>query len=161
MFLAIKKLFTGEETEQAFNYSFAMDNDSDRQTPLYSDIQVTGKAFATGQGVFLDADVSFDYEVPCDRCAEIIKRSPRYHFVHQMVTELNHDEDYILVTEDLFDLDELIRSDILLELPTKNLCREDCKGLCPKCGANLNHGTCDCDLRVVDPRLEILKQLID
>ena len=59
------------------------------------------------------------------------------------------------------DLDELIRTDILLELPTKFLCKEDCKGLCPTCGKNLNEGACNCQTHQIDPRLEVLKQLID
>ena len=52
--------------------------------------------------------------------------------------------EYIQVDDYKLDLDELIRTDILLELPTKFLCKEDCKGLCPTCGKNLNEGACDC-----------------
>lgn len=76
--------------------------------------------------------------------------------------EEEDNDDYILVDESFkLDLDELLRSDILLELPYKYLCREDCKGLCPSCGKNLNEGPCSCNLHQVDPRLEVLKKLID
>ena len=68
---------------------------------------------------------------------------------------------YIQVDSGSLDLDELLRADILLELPTKYLCREDCKGLCAVCGKNLNDGPCNCNLHQIDPRLEVLKQLID
>ena len=54
-------------------------------------------------------------------------------------------EDVYIVVEDLrLDLDELMLSDILLSLPSKMLCRQDCAGLCPHCGKNLNDGSCDC-----------------
>jgi uncharacterized protein len=50
---------------------------------------------------------------------------------------------------------------VLLELPYKSLCREDCRGLCPLCGKNLNEGLCGCNRKSVDPRLAILGQLLE
>ena len=58
------------------------------------------------------------------------------------------------------DLDELLTEDLLLDVPSKFLCSPDCKGLCPSCGKNLNHGDCDCQQDTVDPRLAILKELL-
>ena len=82
---------------------------------------------------------------------------------HVLVLSLENEDDgnFIQVTNYKLDLDELTRADILLELPTKYLCSENCKGLCPVCGKNLNDGTCNCDLHQIDPRLEALKKLID
>ena len=59
-----------------------------------------------------------------------------------------------------FNLDPLVTEDIFLSLPTKILCSEDCKGLCPKCGVNLNLGKCSCK-KEIDPRLAALKELLD
>ena len=61
--------------------------------------------------------------------------------------------------DDQIDLSELMREQFYLALPMKPLCREDCKGLCPQCGTNLNTGTCDCAPAWDDPRLAPLKQL--
>jgi len=59
------------------------------------------------------------------------------------------------------DLDSLLAEQIYLALPLKPLCRDDCRGLCPRCGANLNAGACGCpEERVPDPRLAALKKLI-
>ena len=58
------------------------------------------------------------------------------------------------------DLDELLRADILLSLPSKILCKEDCKGLCSVCGADRNKQECHCEEKSVDPRLEILGDLL-
>ena len=66
----------------------------------------------------------------------------------------------MLVNELRYDLDPLITEDIFLDLPSKLLCSEDCKGLCPVCGKNRNEGDCGCEKQTVDPRLEILKQLM-
>jgi DUF177 domain-containing protein len=58
------------------------------------------------------------------------------------------------------DLAEMVREQFYLALPMRPLCREDCKGLCPQCGTNLNQGTCACDVRWEDPRLEGLRALM-
>ena len=61
---------------------------------------------------------------------------------------------------DEIDLDHLMREQFHLALPMKPLCREDCKGLCPRCGANRNTTTCTCEVRWEDPRLAGLKALL-
>lgn len=69
------------------------------------------------------------------------------------------DEDLSPYLEDkLIDVDGLLSEQILLGWPSKVLCNEDCKGLCPVCGCNLNETTCNCDTRVIDPRMA---QLLD
>jgi uncharacterized protein len=61
--------------------------------------------------------------------------------------------------DDEIDLNELMREQFYLALPMKPLCREDCRGLCPQCGTNLNTGTCDCAPVWEDPRLAALKAI--
>jgi uncharacterized protein len=61
--------------------------------------------------------------------------------------------------DDQIDLNELMREQFYLALPMKPLCREDCRGLCPQCGTNLNLGGCECDTGWHDPRLAPLKDL--
>ncbi len=84
-------------------------------------------------------------------------------FVHDLAQTLvdEGNDDYIETPDFTVELDEVVITDILLNLPQKNLCKEDCKGLCPTCGVNLNTGSCACSGKTVDPRLEILKQLMD
>ena len=83
-------------------------------------------------------------------------------FEHILVQKLNTDnDDYLVCADSVLDLEELARTDILLELPTKVLCSEDCKGLCSQCGKNLNEGECSCEKKQIDPRLAILSQLLD
>ena len=75
--------------------------------------------------------------------------------------ENGESDDIVLYGRDgLLDADELMREVWLLNMDTKNLCSEDCKGLCPGCGADLNAGPCKCR-RQVDPRLAKLAQLLE
>ena len=57
------------------------------------------------------------------------------------------------------DVDQLVRDELLLNLPMKVLCDEDCKGICNRCGANLNYETCDCDRSVPDPRMSVIQDI--
>jgi uncharacterized protein len=164
MLLALKKLFTGESTDLPFAETLDFgDVELDGVKPFVSPVCVKGQVSSSTEGITLSMTAAFDFCVPCDRCAASIKSKKEYRFDHDLVLELHHEDhgDYILVENYELDLDELVRADILLELPTKNLCSPDCKGLCPQCGTNLNSGSCTCDTHQIDSRLEILKQLID
>ena len=80
-----------------------------------------------------------------------------------LVSSLNNEEndEYLLLDNYQLPLDELVEEELILNLPSKNLCRKDCRGLCPKCGRNLNEGLCGCRSDTIDPRLEVLKQLMN
>lgn len=131
--------------------------------PFDSDAKVTAVAENKLGFVSLRLDTEFIYNRPCDRCGEAMNKELEFSFDHRLVAGLSdsEDDDYIEVPDFELELDDLVVSDILLELPGKYLCSEDCQGLCPDCGCNLNHSECTCSKGNVDPRLEILKQLID
>ena len=164
MFLDLKRVFSQEEEALPFQYEFSLSSaDINGIRPFVSPVAVRGEVKNHAGAVRLDADVSFDFSVPCDRCACVINTRYDYSFHHVLVSSLNDEDNdvYIEVENERLDLDELLRADILLELPSKFLCSPDCRGLCPKCGRNLNDGDCGCDLHQTDPRLEVLKKLID
>jgi uncharacterized protein len=71
----------------------------------------------------------------------------------------NDDLDVSIYDGEKIDLTDLVREQILLDLPTQILCQEDCKGLCQKCGANLNEVNCNCEENEIDPRWSALKNL--
>lgn len=112
----------------------------------------------------IKADTSGSFN--CDRClADIDKKL--YGELTIIYTEDEHlwgegaDEDIRLVPKDgnKIDLTGDIRDAILLTIPTKQLCSEECKGLCPRCGINFNEESCSCKSEEVDPRWEALKKL--
>lgn len=99
--------------------------------------------------------------MPCDRCAEPVTREYTKEFSHTLVRESREDTgEFITVPDERLDLDALVLEDLLMDMPGQYLCREDCKGLCPSCGKNWNEGPCKCGVPQVDPRLEVLRQLL-
>lgn len=162
MSIDLKQLF--EVVGDVYNIDYQLDL-SDYELfgskPFFKPVHVTGKIENKAGVVFLNMDADFSIKVECDRCLDEFERDYSYSFEHILVAELNTDNDeYIVVQNHVLDLDDLVLSDILLNLPSKLLCNEDCKGLCSKCGQNLNKGSCDCNDSLVDPRLAILGELL-
>ena len=100
----------------------------------------------------------------CDRCAADFDRELEIPIDAVLVTELaneeNEDEWVFPLDGDSADLEDIIRTTFVLNMDSKLLCSEDCKGLCCRCGKNLNDGPCDCR-KEIDPRLAALKQLLN
>ncbi len=130
--------------------------------PFKQPVKVVGEITARAGVVTLSARARFTFEGQCDRCLAPFSREYDIPIEHILVTTLeNEDSDYVLLENYQLALDELVQADILLELPYKNLCREECRGLCPQCGKNLNEGLCGCTTKSVDPRLAVLQQLLN
>jgi uncharacterized protein len=113
--------------------------------------------------------VRTELELPCSRCLEPFRLPVdqafdlRYHpqpdAAAESETEIaEEDLETSFYRDEQIDLAELLREQFYLVLPMKPLCREDCKGLCPQCGRNLNTETCNCTPAWEDPRLAALKQ---
>lgn len=113
--------------------------------------------------VTINYSVEAELKALCDRCLKEEAKDVKYCFTHILMRSLNDvdNDEYIVIEDGILDLLELVNADVLLELPIKSLCSEDCKGLCPQCGANLNETSCGCKAKTVDPRLEALLQLLD
>ena len=102
------------------------------------------------------------YKKVCDRCGKEFKKAKNVSFACMLAEELqNEDNDEIVLLEDgVVDVGELARTAFILDMDTKTLCSEDCKGLCPRCGADLNLGPCSCK-KETDPRLAVLAKLLE
>jgi uncharacterized protein len=109
-------------------------------------------------------------ELPCSRCLEPfttpvdatfdLRYQPHAANIGEAEQEIEEDDlSTAFYENDEIDLGQLMREQFYLALPMKPLCRDDCRGLCPTCGTNLNRGTCDCKREWEDPRLAVLKQL--
>lgn len=101
----------------------------------------------------------------CDRCLKDITVELNVPVETLLAEELaNADdpeaEDIVLLDNGQVDLDEIFTTACILSLDRKHLCREDCKGLCPTCGKDLNEGPCSCG-KETDPRLAVLAKLLD
>ena len=100
----------------------------------------------------------------CDRCASDFDRDVEIPInvvlVTEMANEENEDEWVFPLEGDSANLDDIVRTVFVLNLDSKLLCKEDCKGLCHRCGKNLNDGPCNCQ-KELDPRFAALKQLLE
>ena len=132
--------------------------------PFCAPVKIQGELKGSADSVEFRGTAFYSLTMPCDRCFELTTQEHKLDLFHTVVRELSDEEDndgeFVLAPDDTLDLDELLTEDLLLDVPSKFLCSPDCKGLCPSCGKNLNHGDCDCQQDTVDPRLAILKELL-
>ena len=164
MLFELKSVFQNEGEEKQVNYKLDIaDIDIDGVFPFRTPIDVTATAKNRASLVSLTIRACFSYSRSCDRCSTDFTREMDMLFEHKLAQTLVDDgnDDYIETPDFKLELDDIVISDILLSLPQKNLCKENCKGLCQFCGKNLNEGDCSCDKREIDPRLEMLKQFMD
>ena len=98
----------------------------------------------------------------CDRCASEYDRKVEFPLEVPLAAELEDEEnpDFFLLDGEELDLDDLLETCFILSMDTQFLCREDCRGLCCRCGANLNTESCRCK-QETDPRLAVLEQLLE
>lgn len=156
MWISCQEIF--ELSGASRSFAFALDF-SDQPVDFHSPVQIDGEIVNQAGIVTLDYTARFTLALSCDRCLKPFTRDYSFHFTHGLVTRLEGDADdaYFLVIPDMrLDLAETARTDILLELPAKFLCTEDCKGLCPTCGQDLNLGGCSCEKKEIDPRWKAL-----
>lgn len=110
------------------------------------------------------------FAVPCARCLELVEHRVEGEFDlifrppdgnteghEHSITDAEAEIGYY--QKDSLILEDVLREQVILSLPAKTLCREDCKGLCPRCGRNLNSETCTCETVPSDPRWEALSEL--
>jgi uncharacterized protein len=115
--------------------------------------------------VFVECECSIEKRAECDRCLDefklLLKSGFFVLYTYDKSLISGEDEGVIFLEEfeDSINLNDLAREALLLSIPMKLLCREECKGLCIKCGKNLNIDSCNCEKRIINPEFEKLKQL--
>jgi len=132
--------------------------------PFTQPVNITGTFENHGSVVMLRYRAEASYTRECDRCLESSSQPMTFtfeHIVSGVEPEDDTSEEIVFAPDYRVEFDEIAREDILLEAPTGYLCKQDCKGLCPKCGCNLNHGQCDCVMSEPDPRLAALRKLLE
>ncbi len=128
------------------------------QEPLDIQLDVVN----TGKSLLVKGKVSTIIGVNCSRCIKGFPFPLNFEFEDEWLpvefSELDEEDNAFVFEKDEFDITERILEHILLHIPMKFMCKEDCKGLCPQCGADRNEGPCACTDEVIDPRLAILSK---
>lgn len=164
MILDLKRIFATENSVLEVNHSLDMsDVDFMGNYPLKDPIKITGSVSNKASVVSLNLNIEYTFAAPCDRCGVFAQHNHTVIIDKLLATAIVRQEsDTIITVPDMkLDVDEFVYSEVILDLPSKHLCNEDCKGICFKCGKNLNEGECGCNTREVDPRLAKLMELLD
>ena len=130
--------------------------------PIVHPLQVEGSVTNHAGALVLEGTARSLLELRCDRRGKDFSRAKTVVLDSLVAQELEDEEnvDILLLDGVELDLDGAVTDAFILAMDTKNLCSDDCKGLCAKCGADLNLGPCGCGPDV-DPRLAALAQLLD
>lgn len=142
--------------EITYNGDFIMREDF--KLILKSPLKVCGNATYDGQIVNLKGSITGIIEGQCSRCLESLDYNLNVEFDEDF-SKLEHNEEIYPIEEESIELKDMVIDNIILSIPFKFLCSEECKGLCPVCGRNLNKYQCDCNKDNIDPRLAVLKDL--
>jgi len=146
-------------------------NPVDERISLTQPATVSGKVRLAGNEVFVNGHVETRAQVECDRCLQPVEAPVNTEFALEYIpgseyesggaAELTEAEMSVSVFDgQAIDVDEIVKEQIVLAVPTRMLCREDCKGICPECGADRNKGDSNCTTGDTDPRWAALKNLI-
>ena len=173
MKLDLRPLLAGERL-LTFGYDLPLDTDpKDTSSFLYgtdfpSPMKVKGEITNTAGYMRMTLHAEVDYVTPCARCLKPVHGvftldlektvAPR-----DLLGDLTEDKlhGFAIIEDGFLDMDEQVREQTEMEFPFRVLCREDCRGLCPRCGKNLNEGSCDCQTKEIDPRLAPLQKILE
>ena len=153
MLLKIGQLKRDPGEYEAFDFLKDLSPDGDDRETV-SPLRVQGTVTFGGNQFLLSGLLSAQVRTPCGRCLTPVDQC--------LTVELNEDFDEAEFPDEdsMMDVGEIAAQVWSASLPMRTLCAEECAGLCPRCGKNLNEGPCDCPAEDIDPRLEVLRSLL-
>ena len=112
--------------------------------------------------MLLEGEVDMHFTAVCGRCSKSTEHTLKAAFSRPVAQRLNEEDDDYIIAEENGDVDiaEAVSEAVYMEMPVRFLCKEDCKGLCPMCGTDLNDSSCSCVEKKEDPRLNKLRELL-
>ena len=132
--------------------------------PVSEPVTASGEVRNTAGVLVMTGEIHTTIHGVCDRCADAFTSDICFPIDVVLVTELSnedHEDERVFPLEgDSADLEDIVRTVFVLNMDSKLLCKPDCKGLCCRCGKNLNEGPCSCQ-KELDPRFAALRQLLD
>ena len=173
MKLDLRPLLAGERL-LAFDYELPLEVDpEDTSSFLYgvsfpSPMKVTGEITNTAGYMRMTLSMSVDYQTVCARCLAPVGGCftldlEKTVASRDMLADPDDSkyDDYAIIEDGFLDVDMYVREQLEMEFPLRFLCHDDCKGLCQRCGKNLNEGECGCVTKEIDPRLAVLASLLE
>ena len=164
MKISLQELATAPEAKICFDYTIDLRKEEvNFGFPFQEPVHIYGAVSDKAGVISLDATVHADVFTNCARCNKPVRyeKEVNISFILAKTIENEQADDIIVVETDSVELDEIVVPELLLDMEMAVLCKEDCKGLCPKCGQDLNAGDCGCVKKEVDPRLAKLAQWLE
>ena len=170
MLINLSEVFTLEGKEKTWNVPFEEKayEGADGKYPVVSSEPVTVTVKNLGnRKLSLTGGTKVTLSIPCARCLEPVEYTCELTFDQELDMKASEEDrvkdldEQSYVTGYNLDADRLVCNELSLSLPMKVLCKEDCKGICNRCGANLNIETCDCDTRALDPRMSVIQDIFN
>ncbi len=130
--------------------------------PIVEPVHVTGEVRNHAGLLMMTGTAVTNLHVNCDRCGKPFQRWMELPFEHMLADHLEDEEndEIVLLDGTVLHVDDVIEDDFVYGMDTSNLCKEDCKGRCFRCGADLNEGECTCKPEI-DPRMAVLAKLLE
>ena len=168
MLINLTELFTLEGKEKNYTLKLEMkvyhgpagDYEVAQADPVFLRIMNLG-----GKKLEIEGKAKLTLVIPCDRCLDPVPVKLEFDIVRTVDLSETEEERIDEFDEQPYvsgynlDVDQLVCDELILNLPMKVLCSESCKGICSRCGTNLNHETCDCDIRSADPRMAVIQDI--
>lgn len=128
-------------------------------------IQGTLNLLRTTEGIWVRGPLAVDIDLQCVRCLTPVNGDIEIELDERFqtlpITKSDQDQVYPITADHHVDLEPVLRELVVVNTPMRVLCRDDCKGICSTCGQNLNEGSCDCTPDDTDPRMAVLKALLN
>ncbi len=135
------------------------------EEPFFGNVDVRCRMDKAHHQIVLDCFVNTQAKLQCDRCGVQYDAALKNNFKLIFLFEVNENDEevddvfYLAPDDDKLEISRSVREYVILSIPLKKLCSEDCKGLCPSCGVNMNVTECNCSNDTINPIWEKLKEL--
>ncbi len=167
MLLDMSPLLNGEKSTLDFTFSYSPKFPYDFPDVTFGQgVAVSGSVHDMAGYMKLEMKADIPYQTVCARCLLDVGGSflvdiERDVIQKEQLQDEEEQERYALIENRRLDLEGVISQELLLAFPSKFLCKEACLGLCVKCGKDLNEGPCNCETKENDPRLDVLRKLLE
>jgi len=165
MLIDLSQVLSGRIERQSFDAIVEFENDkvlTENGVVKRAPLDVKGEVASTDGKLLLNMVYKAEWVFNCGRCLCDVQREISGSLCKELLrTPIEDDDNVVVLSSKELDISKLLWDEVILNLPLQVLCNEDCKGLCPNCGINLNVETCNCDNDYIDPRLEGLKNFFN
>jgi len=167
MQIRLQELATKPGYRALFDYTIDLSKEEvGFEFPFQQPVRLEGEVSDDAGAITLSATIYAHVTTRCARCGKPVEYDKETDVDFLLVKELENGEedlrdDVYLVESDAVELDDILIPELIMDMEMSVVCDEDCKGLCFKCGKDLNQGPCGCITKEVDPRLAVLQKFLD